>query len=93
MPDYGWSRVGATIGYMLSAFVGIALVAFLAWLLGRRLSGKTSGETTLSEGPPEVKSDNFLAKNIAHITQALESVLFPEDLGGAAGLLQGGPPG
>lgn len=90
MPDYGWSRMGATVGYILSAFVGIALVAFLAWVLGQKLIRKTSpSDGPPSEGPPEVKSESFLAKNISHITHTLESVLFSEDLGRAPGLLQG----
>jgi len=41
MPDYGWPRMGAVIGYILSALVGMALVAFFSWLLARRLSRKT----------------------------------------------------
>jgi len=89
IPDYGWSRMGATVGYLLSAFVGIALVTFLAWVLGRKLIGKTAGESTPSESPPKMKGESFLANNISHITQALESVLFSEDLGRAPGLLQG----
>jgi cobalt/nickel transport system permease protein len=38
MPDYGLPRLGAVIGYILSAFVGIILIAFLLWMLGRWLS-------------------------------------------------------
>jgi len=64
-------------------------VAFLAWVLGRKLIGKTAGETASSESPPKMKGESFLSKNISHITQALESVLFSEDLGRASGLLQG----
>lgn len=40
LPDYGFPRMGAVIGYILSAVVGIALVVFLLWMLGRRLSRK-----------------------------------------------------
>lgn len=40
MPDYGWPRMGAVVGYILSAFAGIALVSFLLWMLGRKLSRK-----------------------------------------------------
>jgi cobalt/nickel transport system permease protein len=35
LPDYGFSRMGAVIGYILSAFIGIALVTILLWILGR----------------------------------------------------------
>jgi len=41
LPDYGFPRMGAVIGYILSAVVGIALVAFLLWMLGRWLSRKS----------------------------------------------------
>jgi cobalt/nickel transport system permease protein len=34
LPDYGFPRMGAVIGYILSSFVGIALVSFLLWILG-----------------------------------------------------------
>lgn len=40
LPGYGFPRMGAVIGYILSAVVGIALVIFLLWMLGRRLSRK-----------------------------------------------------
>jgi cobalt/nickel transport system permease protein len=40
LPDYGFPRMGAVIGYILSAFVGVALVAFLLWILGRWLGRK-----------------------------------------------------
>jgi cobalt/nickel transport system permease protein len=40
LPDYGFPRMGAVIGYILSAVVGIALVIFLLWMLGRWLSHK-----------------------------------------------------
>jgi cobalt/nickel transport system permease protein len=37
LPDYGFSRIGAVVGYILSAFIGIALITFLLMLLGRWL--------------------------------------------------------
>jgi cobalt/nickel transport system permease protein len=40
LPDYGLPRMGAVIGYVLSALVGIAAVVFLLWMLGRWLSRK-----------------------------------------------------
>jgi len=93
LPDYGFSRMGAVIGYILSAFVGIALVALLLWLLGRRLTrkGKDSpGEQPPSEGgSPGVKSKDFLSRNISNITHLLESVMSAEDLCRVPGLLQG----
>lgn len=40
LPDYGFPRMGAVIGYILSALVGIGVVVFLLWMLGRWLSRK-----------------------------------------------------
>ncbi len=40
LPDYGFPRMGAVIGYILSALVGIAVVVFLLWMLGRWFSRK-----------------------------------------------------
>ena len=34
LPDYGFPRMGAVIGYILSAFIGIVLIGFLLWMLG-----------------------------------------------------------
>lgn len=42
MPGYGLPRMGAIIGYILSAFAGIILIAFLLWILGRWLSRRNS---------------------------------------------------
>lgn len=42
LPDYGLPRVGAAIGYILSAFAGVILIAFLLWVLGRWLSHRNS---------------------------------------------------
>lgn len=41
MPGYGWPRMGAAIGYTLSAIVGMGLVVSFSWLLARRLSRKS----------------------------------------------------
>jgi cobalt/nickel transport system permease protein len=42
LPDYGFPRMGAVVGYVLSAAVGIALVALLLWMLGRWLRRKNT---------------------------------------------------
>ncbi len=93
LPDYGLPRMGAVIGYILSAFIGIALVSFFLWLAGRMLIRKGRG---LTEGQPssrdrryKVKGKDFLSKNISSITGALESVISSEDLCHAPGLFQG----
>jgi hypothetical protein len=51
MPDYGLPRMAAVIGYILSAFVGIILIAAFLWLLGRWLSRKniSKQEATIKE--------------------------------------------
>lgn len=41
LPDYGFSRMGAVIGYILAALVGIIIVAFLLWVSGRWLTRKS----------------------------------------------------
>jgi len=41
LPDYGFSRMGAVIGYIFAAVVGIIVVVFLPWVFGRWLSHKT----------------------------------------------------
>jgi cobalt/nickel transport system permease protein len=53
IPDYGMPRMGAVIGYILSAFIGIALVVALLWMLGRWLTRRRdaapqSGNGTVS---------------------------------------------
>ncbi len=50
LPDYGLPRMGAVIGYVLSAFAGIVLVAFLLWLLGRWLGRKNSSRLEAKTG-------------------------------------------
>jgi len=77
---------------MLSAFVGIALVAIILWLFSRVLTRK--GKDLAKEQVPsstcsKVKSEGFLSRNISGITCVLESVISAEDLCRAPGLFQG----
>ena len=51
LPDYGFSRMGAAIGYILSALVGIGLVTFLLWALGRWLARRNSSHQEPSPKP------------------------------------------
>ena len=97
LPDYGLPRMGAVIGYILSALIGIALVAFLLWLAGRMLIRKGK-ESTKGQPPPtdrrhRVKSKDFLSKNISGLTGTLESVISSEELCRTQGLLQELDPG
>jgi len=90
VPDYGWSRMGAVVGYVLSAFVGVALVASLSWVIARKLSRKALRSSGLpSQDYSRMKGGGFLAKNISRLTHALESMLFSEDIARGPGLLQG----
>jgi cobalt/nickel transport system permease protein len=93
LPDYGIPRVGAVIGYILCAFIGIALVAGLIWLLGRVLLRKgrdlPNDQSPSGGDAPHTRSNDFLSKNLSNITHALESVISAEDLCRAPGLLQG----
>lgn len=50
LPGYGFSRMGAVIGYVLSAFIGIALIGILIWLSAKWLMRKKSDETTGKTG-------------------------------------------
>jgi cobalt/nickel transport system permease protein len=51
LPDYGLPRMGAIIGYVLSAFAGIILIAFLLWVLGRWLGRRGSRGLETRTGP------------------------------------------
>ncbi len=42
LPDYGFPRMGAVMGYIMSAFVGMGLVVFLLWMGGRWLVRKNA---------------------------------------------------
>jgi cobalt/nickel transport system permease protein len=42
LPDYGFPRMGAVIGYILSAFVGIGLIAIVIWISSKWIRGKNS---------------------------------------------------
>jgi cobalt/nickel transport system permease protein len=42
LPDYGFPRMGAVIGYILSAFLGMGLIIFLLWMGGRWLMRKNA---------------------------------------------------
>jgi len=50
LPDYGFPRMGAIVGYVLSACAGIILIVFLLWILGRWLSRRNlPAERTTSQ--------------------------------------------
>jgi cobalt/nickel transport system permease protein len=46
LPDYGIPRMGVVIGYILCAFIGIVLIGFILWLLGRWLVRRNPKEET-----------------------------------------------
>jgi cobalt/nickel transport system permease protein len=49
IPDYGIPRMGAVIGYILSAFMGIAFVGILVWLSGKWLLHRKPASTSTKE--------------------------------------------
>lgn len=53
LPDYGIPRMGAVIGYVLCAFIGVILIGLLLWSLGRWLSRKSvNGKEPSAGGTP-----------------------------------------
>lgn len=93
LPDYGLPRVGAVVGYVLCAFVGIALVAAIIWVLGRvlvhRVRDLPAGTSPSQRDAPGAGSHDYLSKTVSGITRVLESSITAEDLCRAPGLLQG----
>ena len=98
LPGYGFPRMGAAVGYILSALVGMALVAFLLWLLGRWLGRihphpgllpSREKERKEKEHKAGISGEGFLTHNISRLTQALESVVSTENICRLPGLLQG----
>jgi cobalt/nickel transport system permease protein len=50
LPDYGFPRMGAVIGYILSAFLGMGLIVFLLWMGGRWIVGKNASKRENAAG-------------------------------------------
>ena len=50
LPDYGFPRMGAVIGYILSAFIGIILIVGLLWFVGRWLSRRNPSKPEAKTG-------------------------------------------
>jgi hypothetical protein len=50
LPDYGFPRTGAIIGYILSAFIGIALVAIFIWVLYKGIRSKSPPKSQVKKG-------------------------------------------
>jgi cobalt/nickel transport system permease protein len=90
LPGYGFSRAGAVVGYLVSAFLGIILVAFLLWLLGRWLASRKSPGTKAASSTrtTAIRGESLLIKNISSIVGALESVILLENHSRGRGLLQ-----
>jgi hypothetical protein len=42
--------MGAVIGYIMSAFIGLALVASLIWILGKWITRRNLSKNTISKG-------------------------------------------
>jgi cobalt/nickel transport system permease protein len=91
LPGYGFPRIAASVGYVLSAFIGIGLVAGMLWVAGKALVGKTSpsASSVTSAETASRKNGSFLSKNIESLSGALESAMTADDRSRAAGFLQG----
>jgi cobalt/nickel transport system permease protein len=90
LPDYGFPRLGAAVGYILSALLGIAAVGFLLWIVSRWLIRSRALRT---EAAPrrrafKARSEGFLSRSISGFTHTLESMILTEDLCCSPGLLQ-----
>ncbi len=90
LPGYSFSRMGAVIGYILSALAGISLVAFLLWGLGRWLIRQNPTERNTISGQVKTggKGESLLVKNISGFVGALESVILLDTRCQSPGLLQ-----
>jgi cobalt/nickel transport system permease protein len=51
LPGYGFPRLGAVVGYILSAIIGLVLVGALLWIVGRWLSRRNSAKALAKTGP------------------------------------------
>jgi cobalt ECF transporter T component CbiQ len=91
LPGYGLPRLGAAVGYVLSAFTGIALIVILLWLAGKWMVGKrmASGSPSVDAGSASRSPEGFISKNIESLSRALESAMTADDRCRAGGLLQG----
>ena len=91
LPGYGLPRIAASVGYVLSAFMGMGLVAGLLWVAGKSLIGKPnpSAPSTFAVEGTSRKNGRFLSKNIESFSGALESAMTADDRSRAGGFLQG----
>ena len=90
LPGYGFPRIAASVGYVFSAFMGIGLIAGLAWVAGKSLVGKhgPSRPAPLAVEGRFQRNERFLSKNIESLSGALESAMTADDRSHAGGLLQ-----
>jgi cobalt/nickel transport system permease protein len=90
LPDYGLPRLGATVGYVFSAFTGIGLIIAFLWIMGKWISSKRNASDQQSPAVDYTsrKREGFLSKNIESLSNALESAMTADDRSRAAGLLQ-----
>jgi cobalt/nickel transport system permease protein len=90
LPGYGFPRLGAVVGYVLSAVIGVIVISIFLWILGRWLShiGLTRRKYP-TKGNIKVKNARFISRHISGFTSSLEWVMVNEDLSKKSrGLLQ-----
>lgn len=88
LPDYGLPRLGAAMGYILSALLGVALIIALLWLVGRWIVRRRNAVESAAPMARYRGKEGFLTRNIAGLSQALESVIAADDQSRLPGLLQ-----
>jgi cobalt/nickel transport system permease protein len=85
----------ASVGYLLSAALGVGLIILLSLLLYQVASYRPSSErtasyraATVSERPPRHRRKSFIEKTIRTLLNVLQHALFAEEMAQSAGLLQ-----
>ncbi len=85
LKGYGLSWLGATGGYIISALLGIGLVALLVWVLGRWL--RRNSERSVSGRVSRSGGRGFVGRNIAGFAGAMETIVVLQDVGRRPGFL------
>ncbi len=88
LPGYGIPRIGAVVGYVLSALIGVAIVTALLWVLGRWLVRLKATSPQGKIKDHRSTGEDFLSRTVAGFTSALQSVVLNESLSRARGVLQ-----
>jgi len=86
LQEYTFTRVGAAVGYVVSAFLGIAIITLVVWLISRWVGRRS--RIAASGRVPRMNGRDFLSRNISNFAGALESIISSQDLTRVHGMLQ-----